>query len=98
LLYLLSFPTRRSSDLFVDDVNSTLSYDKDQAQEYWNKAKEELGVDKLSIDLLASDTDQSKKTCEFLQGSLEQNLPDLEVNVTNRSEEHTSELQSRFDL
>ncbi|HLQ39966.1 MAG TPA: peptide ABC transporter substrate-binding protein [Tetragenococcus sp.] len=68
---------------FVDDVNSTLSYDKDQAQEYWNKAKEELGVDKLSIDLLASDTDQSKKTCEFLQGSLEQNLPDLEVNVTN---------------
>ncbi len=68
---------------FVEDAATTLAFDEEKAQEYWEKAKAELGIDTLSFELLTSDTDQSKKMAEYIQGTLQQTLDGLTVEVTN---------------
>ena len=60
-----------------------LSFDKEQAQEYWEKGLQELGVDSLSLEILSDDTENAKKSIEFLQGQLTQNLPGLEITLRN---------------
>ena len=41
------------------------------AKENWKKAKQELGTDKVTIELLTSDNALAKKTGEYLKGELE---------------------------
>ena len=45
------------------------------------KAKQELGTDKVTIELLTSDNALAKKTGEYLKGELEKNLDGLTVNL-----------------
>ncbi|WP_338151828.1 ABC transporter substrate-binding protein, partial [Enterococcus cecorum] len=61
---------------------SPVKYDKKKAREYWEKAKKELGVDQVKLDILSSDSDVAKKMLEYLQGSLQENLPGLKVSVS----------------
>ncbi|OTN77210.1 hypothetical protein A5886_002307 [Enterococcus sp. 8G7_MSG3316] len=68
---------------FIEDAQTTLAFDEAQAKDYWEKAKSELGIDQLSFELLTSDTDQSKKLAEYIQGTLQQTLEGLTVEVTN---------------
>ncbi len=67
---------------FTKDAGSKIEYDSKKAKEHWKKAKKELGKDKIEVDLLASDTDSTKKAIEFLKGSLEEELPGLKVNLS----------------
>ncbi len=60
-----------------------LKFDKEQAQEYFEKGLQELGVDSLSLEVLSDDTENAKKSIEFLQGQLTQNLPGLEITLRN---------------
>lgn len=66
---------------FVDEASSDLKYDSAKAKEHWKKAKKELGKDEFEVEILASDTDSTKKMIEFLQGSLEDELKGLKVKV-----------------
>ncbi len=36
---------------FQEEAGKVISYDKDKAKEYWEKAKEELGIDSLEFDI-----------------------------------------------
>ncbi|WP_035053754.1 peptide ABC transporter substrate-binding protein [Carnobacterium pleistocenium] len=66
------------------DQNGDLStFDLEQAQEYWEKGLQELGVDSLSLEILSDDTENAKKSIEFLQGQLTQNLPGLDISLRN---------------
>lgn len=67
---------------FAEEGGNYLEHDADKAKEYWAKAKEELKVDKLTIDLLSSDTDSSKKVVEYIQGVVKENLEGVTVNVS----------------
>ena len=67
---------------FVKEAKSPVKYDKKKAKEYWEKAKKELGVDQVKLDILSSDSDVAKKMLEYLQGSLQENLPGLKVSVS----------------
>ncbi|MDD1367453.1 peptide ABC transporter substrate-binding protein [Bacillus sp. MHSD17] len=55
--------------------------DTKSAQELWKKAKQELGSEKITLELLTSDGDLEKKTGEFLKGQLEKNLDGLTVKI-----------------
>lgn len=57
-------------------------FDVALAQESWEKAKEELGVSEMTIDLLTEDTEESKLVGEFVQQQLQDNLPGLTVTLT----------------
>jgi oligopeptide transport system substrate-binding protein len=68
---------------FTKDTSMKLKYSAAQAKKYWKKAKKELGIKKLDVSLLASDTESSKKMCEYLQGALQDTLSGVKVSVSN---------------
>ncbi|MDN6639603.1 MAG: peptide ABC transporter substrate-binding protein [Tetragenococcus sp.] len=70
-----------SGEDFTEISDSTLEYDPDKAQEHWEKAKDELGIDSLEFDLLSEDTDATKQVAEYVQGAWEE-LDGLAVNTT----------------
>ena len=66
------------------EQNGDLStYDVAAAQEYWQTGLDELGVDSISLELLSDDTDNSKRSSEFIQSQLVTNLPGLQINLRN---------------
>jgi oligopeptide transport system substrate-binding protein len=67
---------------FSEEAGGDVAYDSKKAKEHWEKAKKDLGKDKIEVDILASDNDSTKKVLEFLQGSLEEELPGLKVNLS----------------
>src|SRR5207249_12165971 len=90
-LLLSSFPTRRSSDL--EDLPAASGAEDDR-----------LGGDRLNLSggeldghdaLTASIVDQQLRDEAFVVSA---DAAVLEAGLEERSEEHTSELQSRFDL
>ena len=44
-------------------------------------AKQELGQDELTLEVLSSDTNEAKQVATYLQSQLEENLPGLKVNL-----------------
>lgn len=67
----------------ADELENKLSYDVEKAQEYLEKAKKELGEENIDIELMASDNDSIKKIIEFIQGSLEENLPGVNISISS---------------
>jgi oligopeptide transport system substrate-binding protein len=67
---------------FAKEAGDLVAFDKKKAGEYWDKAKKELGIDSLEFDLMASDTDSSKKVIEYIQNVIQENLPGVTVKPT----------------
>ena len=67
---------------FTKASKGKVEFDKKKAKEYWEKAKSELGINSLTIELVADDTDATKKVSEYLQNSLQDTLEGVKVNVT----------------
>lgn len=64
--------------------NGDLSkYDAKKAQEFWKKGLKELSVDKLDLEFLSDDTENAKRSSEFMQGQLEENLDGLKITLRN---------------
>ena len=67
---------------FRDVANKTYQeYDPEQAASYWEKAKEELGTDSVTITLLYDDSDEIPTIAQFMQACLQTNLPGLTVEL-----------------
>ena len=56
-----------------------LNYNPELAREYWEKAKAELGIDSISLELTHYDDDVSVAVSEFIAASVEQNLPGVTI-------------------
>ncbi|WP_399632104.1 peptide ABC transporter substrate-binding protein [Sporosarcina sp. SG10008] len=56
-------------------------YDVKEAQAFWKKGLKALGTDKLTIELLGGDTEDSKKQQEWFKSELERNLPGLKIKL-----------------
>lgn len=78
----MSFNPDTNAD-FVKDSGNHLKYNPEQAQEYWDKAKSELGADSLKINLLSSDADSAKKVVEYMQGAIQETLKGITVEVSS---------------
>jgi len=72
-----------SGEDFRAQSGDLLTYDVEQAQEYFEAGLDELGVDSLTIEILGDDTENAKKSLEFMQGQLTSNLPGLEISLRN---------------
>ncbi|MGX4645387.1 peptide ABC transporter substrate-binding protein [Holzapfeliella sp. JNUCC 80] len=66
---------------FSDAASAGVSYDAAKAKEYWEKAKQELGITSLDFSILASDSDSSKKVLEYLQNTIQSNLDGVKVSL-----------------
>ncbi len=67
---------------FVDEAESVIEYDQEKAKEHWEKAKEALGIDSLSFEILASDTDSTKKAIEYIQSAIQDSLDGVTVSLS----------------
>ena len=77
----MSFSPKDNQD-FSKENQSLLKYKKDQARSYWEKAKKELNLTTFSVDIVADDTDSTKKIVEYIQSELEKNLAGIKVTVS----------------
>ncbi len=78
-------------------ANDYMTYDVAVAQQYWEKAKQELGIDSLTLELLFEDTDALKKCAEFIQSELQTNLPGLTIELKSQPKKNRLELMRAGD-
>lgn len=67
------------------------------AQEYFDKAKKELGKDKITLRLLYEPADPAKPAAEFIQSELKK-LDGLEIEMVSQEKENRIELQKARDF
>lgn len=77
---------------FRKESGDLLPYDLDAAKKSWETAKKELGKNEIELELLSADSALAKKTIEYVQGQLQQNLPGLTIKLKSVP------LQNRLDL
>ena len=85
---------------FVDDLGLEGQYDQERATALWEEAKAELGIEELTLNLLASDTESVRTVTEYIQGQIQSALPGITVSLQNVPTKNRIE-QSRagdFDL
>ncbi len=79
---------------FRETNGDLLSDDKDLAKEYWNKAKEEMGKESVTIELLFEDSEQSKNVAEFLKSEIETTLEGVQINLKSQPKKTRLKLMS----
>jgi oligopeptide transport system substrate-binding protein len=89
-----------SGEDFREENGDILPYNVEEAQKAWQEAKKELGKDEITLELLSADTALAKKTIEFIQGQLEENLPGLTIELKSVPLQNRLDLQTQgeFDL
>lgn len=68
---------------FTEQVAEYKQYDVAKAQELWNDAKEEMGVESIELTLLADDDEKNKKISQYIQGEVENNLDGISLQIRN---------------
>lgn len=58
-----------------------LPYNLGEAKKSWEKGLEALGTDTVELRYLGDDTENAKKTAEYIKNQLEKNLPGLKLTV-----------------
>ncbi|MFJ6414294.1 peptide ABC transporter substrate-binding protein [Terribacillus saccharophilus] len=64
---------------FRDANGDLLTYDTEAAKEAWATAKEELGQDEITLEILTGDADISVQIVDYLKEQLESNLEGLTI-------------------
>ncbi|MGB7365432.1 peptide ABC transporter substrate-binding protein [Carnobacterium jeotgali] len=77
----VSNPT--TGDDFTEETEPFLSYDVERAQELWEEAKAELGVDSISLSFVGDDDEKSKQLSQYIQGQIQNNLPGISIELRN---------------
>ncbi|ARY92027.1 MULTISPECIES: peptide ABC transporter substrate-binding protein [Lacticaseibacillus] len=62
---------------------SATKYDPAKAKKLWTEGLKETGQSAPTLELTADDTTQGKRSAEYLQSTLEQNLPGLKVTIAS---------------
>ena len=68
---------------FRAESGDLIGYDIEKAKTYWEKGLDELGEDKITLELLGDDTESAKKISEYFQNQLESNLEGLKIELKN---------------
>ena len=66
---------------FREDAGNLTYFNLEEAQTAWKKGLSELGVEAISLELMTTDSEDSKKFAEFFQNQLQENLPGLTVSI-----------------
>lgn len=64
---------------FREQSGDFLTYNVDAAKEAWATAKEELGQDEITLEILTGDTDSSTQIVDYIKEQLETNLEGLTI-------------------
>ncbi|MGA9232108.1 MAG: peptide ABC transporter substrate-binding protein [Exiguobacterium oxidotolerans] len=83
---------------FRDGNEGFGSFDASSAKASFEKGLKAEGKDKVKLELLSYDDDNSKKISEYLKGEWEKNLPGLEVTIKQQPFKNKLELESKGEF
>ena len=66
---------------YIEGVQNKHEKNPELAKEFLQKAKAELGKDKFKLEYLAVDDESSKLVAEYLQGQIQETLPDVQITI-----------------
>lgn len=66
---------------FREDAGNLTYFNLEEAQTAWKKGLSELGVEAISLELMTTDSEDSKKFAEFFQNQLQENLTALTITI-----------------
>jgi len=69
---------------FRDTTPKYFTEGKEVAKQYWEKAKTEIGKDKITIELLFEDSEASKQVAEFMKSEIETTLDGLTIDLKSQ--------------
>lgn len=72
-------------------------HNDEKAKEYWEKAKEEVGFDTVTFDLITNDDDTGKITAEFIQGEIEDALDGVSVEIRQLASKQKIDAQIKHE-
>ncbi|WP_214892167.1 peptide ABC transporter substrate-binding protein [Exiguobacterium sp. H66] len=78
---------------YTSDIN-WFDRDGNEAADLWKKAN---GDKKTTIELLSFDSEDSKKTSEYMKGQIERNLPNVTVSIKQQPFKNKLDLESKGD-
>ena len=73
-------------------------YNTEEAAKSWEKAKEEVGFDTVTLELLTFDSESSKRQAEFMQAELQNALPGLTVKIQQQPFKQKLELEGKGEF
>ncbi len=82
---------------FRETTGTFLKTDKVLALEYWNKAKEELGVSSLSYKVLVEDAESAINVVQYIQAQVAETLPGLTLNIEQMPKKNRVERMTAKD-
>lgn len=83
---------------FREDSGNLVSTDYAKAAEYFELAKQELGVDSIEIEFLFEDSEASKSVAEFIQSELETHLDGLVIKLKSQPKKARLQLMREGDF
>lgn len=86
-----------SGDDFREVSGDLSTFDAEAAKTAWKKGLEELGVNKVELEFLSSDTETSKDMGEFIASQLEENLEGLDITLKQVPFKQRQALDSEMD-
>lgn len=81
------------SDFRKDAGEEFFKEGPEKAKEYGKKAFEELGIDKLELELLFEDAEESKKVAEYLQSDIQEDIEGLTITLKSQPKKARLQLQ-----
>jgi oligopeptide transport system substrate-binding protein len=72
-------------------------FNPEEAKKLFEKGLQEIGKDKIELELLNYDSDTSKRVGEYIKNQLEKNLPGLTVSIKAQPFKQKLELESKGD-
>ncbi|MFA9466045.1 MAG: peptide ABC transporter substrate-binding protein [Velocimicrobium sp.] len=66
---------------FRETTETYLSTDKEQALNYWEAAKKELGVDSLKYTMIVEDTESAQNVAQFIQAEIQTTLSGITIEL-----------------
>ncbi|MEO3946617.1 peptide ABC transporter substrate-binding protein [Gorillibacterium sp. CAU 1737] len=70
---------------------------KEEAKKYWDKAKSELGIDSIKLELLFEDTESATLVAQFIQSEIESTLPGVSFELKSQPKKNRVELMQKGD-
>lgn len=71
----------KGTDYREDAGSDFYNEGKEKAKEYWEKAKQELGVDTLTYTMAVEDTESAINVAQFIQAEIQTTLPGLTIEL-----------------
>lgn len=90
-------PMPESGKDFREVSGDLVTYDLEKAKELWKKGLEEIGKDKVKLELLTDDDKTTKTMVEYIANQLSTNLPGLTVTLKQVPKEQRLDLDTNME-